>query len=84
MDRHTVEGWTCTYHGLHDGTKVTIKAARDDTHPEPYGWTCTCGVSHRSSSYYDCDRSALRHAYPTLLDRLRQWAARQFRTRRAR
>ncbi|MGY3200199.1 hypothetical protein [Streptomyces sp. TE5632] len=58
-------------------------ATRDDTRPAPYGWTCTCGASHRFLETYGLDRSAWRHTHPTLLDQLRQWAARLLRTRSA-
>ncbi|MGW2425561.1 hypothetical protein ACWC0C_41050 [Streptomyces sp. NPDC001709] len=84
MNPQTNEFWVGTYHGRHDARPAKVTATCDDTLPEPYAWTCTCGASHRFTTVHDCDRSALRHAYPTRLDRLWQWAARLFRTRSAR
>ncbi|MFE1884164.1 hypothetical protein [Streptomyces diastatochromogenes] len=39
------EFWGGTYHGRHDGTQAKVTATRDDTRPEPFAWTCTCGAS---------------------------------------
>ncbi|GGX53025.1 hypothetical protein [Streptomyces noursei] len=77
----TNEVWVGTYHGRHDFTQATVTATRDDTHREPYAWTCTCGDFQRFSTQYGMDRSAWRHTHPTRVDQLRQWAARLFQTR---
>ncbi|MEV4872866.1 hypothetical protein [Streptomyces syringium] len=78
------EVWVGTYHGRHDGTPVTVTATRDDTRPEPYAWTCTCGASETFPTEYGIDRSAWRHTHPTLWDHLLHKAARLLRTRNTR
>ncbi|WP_318275215.1 hypothetical protein [Streptomyces pharetrae] len=45
MELQTTEFWVGTYHGRHDGCPATVTATRDDTRPEPFAWTCTCGAS---------------------------------------
>jgi len=72
-----------TYHGRHDGTQVKLTVIRDDTLPEPYTWTCTCGAFRNFPTEHGLDASAWRHTHPTRWDQLRQWAARLFRTRGA-
>ncbi|GHI04977.1 hypothetical protein AQI88_24185 [Streptomyces cellostaticus] len=76
--------WVGTYHGRHDGTPVTVTATRDDTRPEPYAWTCTCGAFQDFPTEHGLFPTAWRHTHPTRFDQLRQWAARRFRTRHAR
>ncbi|WP_405681926.1 hypothetical protein [Streptomyces sp. NBC_00057] len=68
--------WIGTYHGRHDGTQATATATRDDTSPEPYAWTCTCGATRTLPTEEGLHHSAWRHTHPTLMDRLRQRAAR--------
>ncbi|MEV6841634.1 hypothetical protein AB0N17_45740 [Streptomyces sp. NPDC051133] len=75
------EFWVATCRGHHDGTKVTVPVTHDDIPLEPCNWTCICGVTRTFTTMHDCDRSALRHAYPTRPDRLQQQAALLFRTR---
>ncbi|MEU5632128.1 hypothetical protein ACH47C_23460 [Streptomyces rishiriensis] len=67
--------------GTYHGRPVTVTSTRDDTRPEPYAWTCTCGASQTFPTEDGVDRTAWRHTHPTLLDRLRQKAARLLRTR---
>lgn len=74
------EFWVGTFHGSHNGTTATVTATRDDTRPEPYAWTCTCGASHSFPTEDGVWPTAWRHTHPTLFDRLRSWAARRFRT----
>ncbi|MEV5567931.1 hypothetical protein AB0L54_34515 [Streptomyces sp. NPDC052196] len=76
------EFWVGTFHGSHDGTPAEVTATRDDTRPEPYVWTCTCGASHSFPTEHDVWPTAWRHTHPTRFDRLRSWAARRFRTAR--
>ncbi|MCW8101752.1 hypothetical protein [Streptomyces tauricus] len=75
------EFWTGTYHGRHHGTQVTVTATRDDTRPEPYAWTCTCGASRTFPTQDSVDRAAWRHTHPTLRDQLRQRITRLLSTR---
>ncbi|MFE6911934.1 hypothetical protein [Streptomyces erythrochromogenes] len=78
------EFWAGTFHGSHDGRPAKITSTRDDTRPEPYAWTCSCGASRSfPTSDYVFD-TAWKHTYPGPVDRLRHWAARQLRTRRTR
>ncbi|MGY3056794.1 hypothetical protein ACVWZD_001039 [Streptomyces sp. TE3672] len=70
------EFWVGTFHGSHAGLPAKVTATHDDTRPEPYVWTCTCGASQSFPTKYGLDRSAWRHTHPTLMDRLRQRAAR--------
>lgn len=70
-----------TYHGRHDGASVKVTATRDDTRPEPYAWTCTCGASRSFPTEYGVDASAWRHTHPTRFDQLRQLVARLLRNR---
>ncbi|CCK32929.1 hypothetical protein BN159_p51 (plasmid) [Streptomyces davaonensis JCM 4913] len=76
------EFWVATFHGSHDGTTAKVIATRDDTRPEPYVWTCTCGVSRSFLTEHGVFPTAWRHTHPTRFDRLRSWAARRFRTAR--
>ncbi|GGP80426.1 hypothetical protein [Streptomyces melanogenes] len=75
------EFWVGTFHGSHDGTKAKVTATRDDTRPEPYIWTCTCGASRSVPTEHGVFDTAWRHTHPTRLDRLWSWA-RRFRTAR--
>ncbi|MCF3180011.1 hypothetical protein IPZ70_08660 [Streptomyces polychromogenes] len=74
------EFWVGTFHGSHDGTKAKATATRDDTRPEPYAWTCTCGASRSFPTQDGVWNTAWQHTHPTLLDRLRSWAAHRIRT----
>lgn len=76
--------WVGTYHGRHDGGPVTVTATRDDTRPEPFAWTCTCGASRSFPTEDGVDRTAWRHTHPTLFDQLKQKAARLLGTRSTR
>ncbi|WP_030387943.1 hypothetical protein [Streptomyces sp. NRRL S-241] len=78
------EFWTGTFHGSHDGLTVTVTATRDDTRPEPYAWTCSCGDSRSFPTNDDVFDSAWQHTHPGPVDRLRQWATRRLRTHRSR
>ncbi|MGW6876214.1 hypothetical protein [Streptomyces xanthophaeus] len=78
------ELWAGTFHGRHDGAPAKVTATRDDTRPEPYAWTCTCGASRSFPTKDDVFDTAWRHTHPTRLDRLRQWATRLLRTRHTR
>ncbi|MCL7429763.1 hypothetical protein [Streptomyces sp. YS415] len=80
----TNEFWVGTYHGRHDGRPATVTATRDDTRPEPFAWTCTCGASRSFATEDGVDRTAWRHTHPTLFDQLKQKAARLLRTRSSR
>ncbi|MFF3558291.1 hypothetical protein ACFYXL_33310 [Streptomyces tsukubensis] len=73
--------WVGTFHGSHDGTKAKVTATHDDNRPEPYVWTCTCGVVRSFPTEHDVWPTAWRHTHPTGFDRLRSWA-RRFRTPR--
>ncbi|MDX2999790.1 hypothetical protein [Streptomyces scabiei] len=75
------EFWVGTFHGSHDGRPAKVTATRDDTRPEPYAWTCTCGASQTFPTEDGVWPTAWRHTHPTRLDRLRQKAARLLRTR---
>lgn len=75
------ELWVGTYHGHHDGAPATATATRDDTRPEPYAWTCTCGAFRNFPTEHGLARSAWQHTHPTLRTRMRQWAVRRLRTR---
>ncbi|MFH8470335.1 hypothetical protein [Streptomyces sp. NPDC017991] len=66
------EFWTGTYHGRHNGRSVTVTATRDDTRPQPYAWTCTCGASRSFPTEDGVDRTAWRHTHPSLWDQVRQ------------
>ncbi|MEV7471526.1 hypothetical protein AB0O20_34280 [Streptomyces kronopolitis] len=70
------EFWVSTFHGSHDGLPAKVTATRDDTRPEPYVWTCTCGASRSFPTEHDVFPTAGRHTHPTRLDRLRSWTAR--------
>ncbi|MFF8035893.1 hypothetical protein [Streptomyces sp. NPDC016626] len=61
MELHTTEFWVGTYHGRHDGRPATVTATRDDTRPEPFAWTCTCGASRSFATEDGVDRTAWRH-----------------------
>jgi hypothetical protein len=74
------EFWVGTFQGSHDGRHATVTATRDDTRPEPYAWTCTCGASRSFPTEDGVWPTAWRHTHPTRFDRLRSWAARRFRT----
>ncbi|MER6445473.1 hypothetical protein [Streptomyces venezuelae] len=73
-----------TFHGRHDGAPVEVTSTRDDTRPEPYTWTCTCGVTRSFPTDDAVFATAWRHTHPMPVDRLRQWAARWMRHRTAR
>ncbi|MFE1579294.1 hypothetical protein [Streptomyces fradiae] len=73
-----------TFHGRHDGAPVKVTSVRDDTRHDPYFWLCSCGATRSFPTEDGVFPSAWRHAHPTRLDRLRQWATRLLRTRRAR
>ncbi|MEU2391931.1 hypothetical protein [Streptomyces sp. NPDC007369] len=75
------EFWVGTFHGSHGGHPAEVTATRDDTRPEPYVWTCTCGASRSFPTEHGVFDTAWRHTHPTRLDRLRQWATRLLRTR---
>ncbi|WP_331743056.1 hypothetical protein OG239_42975 (plasmid) [Streptomyces sp. NBC_00868] len=81
MKLQNTEFWVGSFHGCHDGTKVKATATCDDTRPEPYVWTCTCGASQSFPTHHDVFPTAWRHTHPTLWDQLRQRAARLLRTR---
>lgn len=82
LDKH--ELWAGTFHGRHDGAPAKVTATLDDTRPEPYAWTCTCGATRSFPTQDGVFDTAWRHTHPTRLDRLRQWTARLLRTRTAR
>lgn len=82
------EFWVGTFHGSHAGLPAKVTATHDDTRPEPYVWTCTCGASQSFRTKHDLFPTAWRHTHPTRSDQLRQWvdqlrqrAARRLRTR---
>ncbi|GGZ89741.1 hypothetical protein GCM10010371_57030 [Streptomyces subrutilus] len=74
------EFWVGTFHGSHDGTQAKVTATCDDTRPEPYAWTCTCGASRSFPTGNGVWTTAWQHTHPTHLVRLRSWAARRIRT----
>ncbi|WP_030990026.1 hypothetical protein [Streptomyces sp. NRRL WC-3744] len=78
------EFWVGTFHGSHDGLPAKVTATRDDTRPEPYAWTCTCGASRSFPTEHGVGPTAWRHTHPTRFDRLRSWAARLFSARTTR
>ncbi|WP_225638134.1 hypothetical protein [Streptomyces solaniscabiei] len=81
MKLHTNEFWVGTFHGRHGGLPAKVTATRDDTRPEPYAWTCTCGASRSVPTEHDVFPTAWRHTHPTRVDRLRSWATRLFAAR---
>ncbi|SEB31830.1 hypothetical protein SAMN04490357_0214 [Streptomyces misionensis] len=76
------EDWVGTFHGSHHGRPATVTATRDDTRPEPYAWTCTCGASQSFPTEDGVWPTAWRHTHPTRVDRLRSWVIRRLRTAR--
>ncbi|MFG3157991.1 hypothetical protein ACGF7W_38830 [Streptomyces sp. NPDC048219] len=76
------EFWVGAFHGSHDGTTATVTATRDDTRPQPFVWTCTCGASRSFPTEQGVWPTAWRHTHPTRFDRLWSWAARRLRTAR--
>ncbi|MDQ1051939.1 hypothetical protein [Streptomyces sp. V4I2] len=62
-------------------TRPSEETPRDDTRPEPFACTCTCGASQTFPTEDGVDRTAWRHTHPTFRDQLRQKAARLLRTR---
>jgi hypothetical protein len=65
------EIWVGTFHGHHDDTRVIVTATRDDNHPLPYGWSCSCGIAQRFPTEHGLFNSAWRHVHPP---RWRSWA----------